>query len=66
MMFNIPGTNCIRFKKDISISEKNIEILKTIERLALVSLNQLRLEVPGQHHQSAGMSSGSSQDSTIR
>ena len=47
MMFSVPGTNCIKFRKDISISEKNIEILKIIERLALVKFRSAPSESSG-------------------
>ena len=50
-----------KIRKDISISEKNIEILKTIERLALVRFKSAPLGGAGTTSSGAGMSSGSSQ-----
>ena len=49
-----------KIRKDISISEKNIEILKTIERLALVRFKSGPMGSAGTSSSGAGMSSGSS------
>jgi len=49
-----------KVKKDISISEKNIEILKLIERLALVRFKSASLENPTTSPQSTTTSSVSS------
>jgi outer membrane protein TolC len=46
-----------KVQKDISISEKNIEILKLIERLALVRFKSASLESPGTSSQSSQTSS---------
>ena len=46
-----------KIHKDISISEKNIEILKIIERLALVRFKSASLENPGTSQQSSASSS---------
>ncbi len=53
-----------KIRKDISISEKNIEILKTIERLALVRFKSGPLGSAGTPSSGAGMSSGSSPAAT--
>ncbi|TAL77607.1 MAG: transporter [Bacteroidetes bacterium] len=54
-----------KVQKDISISEKNIEILKLIERLALVRFKSAFVESTGISSQSAAVSSvGSSNFST--
>ena len=50
-----------KVQKDISISEKNIEILKVIERLALVRFRSAQSGSPGTTYSSAGTSSGSAQ-----
>jgi len=49
-----------KIRKDISISEKNIEILKTIERLALVRFKSAPLGGIGTTSSGTGMSPGSS------
>ena len=49
-----------KVQKDISISEKNIEILKLIERLALVRFKSASLENSGTSSQSSATSSVSS------
>jgi len=49
-----------KIRKDISISEKNIEILKTIERLALVRFKSGPVGGAGATSTGAGMPSGSS------
>ena len=49
-----------KVQKDISISEKNIDILKLIERLALVRFKSASLESTGSSSQSAAASSVSS------
>ena len=49
-----------KIRKDISISEKNIEILKTIERLALVRFKAAPSGGAGTTSSGAGMSSGTS------
>ncbi len=49
-----------KIRKGISISEKNIEILKTIERLALVRFKSGPVGGDGTTSSGAGMSSGSS------
>jgi outer membrane protein TolC len=49
-----------KVQKDISISEKNIEILKLIERLALVRFKSASLENTGTSSQSTATSSTSS------
>ncbi len=46
-----------KIRKDISISEKNIEILKVIERLALVRFKSASLENQGTSSQSSATSS---------
>jgi outer membrane protein TolC len=48
-----------KIQKDISISEKNIEILKVIERLALVRFKSASLENSGTSSQSSATSSAS-------
>jgi len=48
-----------KIRKDISISEKNIEILKTIERLALVKFRSGPVGGAGAESSGAAMSSGS-------
>jgi len=48
-----------KIQKDISISEKNIEILKIIERLALVRFKSASLENSGTSSQSSATSSAS-------
>jgi outer membrane protein TolC len=53
-----------KIRKDISISEKNIEILKTIERLALVRFKSGPLGSAGTPSSGAAMSSGSSPAAT--
>jgi outer membrane protein TolC len=53
-----------KIQKDISISEKNIEILKIIERLALVRYKSAPSGSPGTTSSNAGMSSGSTQASS--
>ena len=53
-----------KVQKDISISEKNIEILKLIERLALVRFKSASLQNPGTSSQSSATSSVSSSAST--
>jgi outer membrane protein TolC len=50
-----------KVQKDISISEKNIEILKIIERLALVKFKSAPSGSAGTTSSSPGMSSGSAQ-----
>jgi outer membrane protein TolC len=50
-----------KVQKDISISEKNIEILKIIERLALVRFKSAPSGNAGSPSSSSGMSSGSAQ-----
>ena len=50
-----------KVQKDISISEKNIEILKLIERLALVRFKSASLENSGSSSQSSATSSVSRQ-----
>ena len=52
-----------KIQKDISISEENIEILKTIERLALVRFKSASTGSAGTTSSNKGMSSGSSQTS---
>jgi outer membrane protein TolC len=47
-----------KVEKDISISEKNLEILKLIERLALVRFKSASLENSGKSSQSSATSSG--------
>ena len=49
-----------KVQKDISISEKNIEILKLIERLALVRFKSASLETSSTQTGTMGSSSGSS------
>jgi outer membrane protein TolC len=49
-----------KIQKDISISEKNIEILKLIERLALIRFKSASLENSGTSSQSSATSSGNS------
>lgn len=51
-----------KIQKDISISEKNIEILKIIERLALVKFKSAPLEVSGTTSATPVISSGSDQN----
>ena len=51
-----------KVQKDISISEKNIEILKIIERLALVKFKAAPLEGSGTTSSNSIISSGSSQN----
>jgi outer membrane protein TolC len=46
-----------KIRKEISISEKNIEILKIIERLALVRFKSASVENSGTSSQSSGISS---------
>lgn len=53
-----------KIRKDISISEKNIEILKTIERLALVRFKAAPSGSAGITSSGAGMSSGTSPAAT--
>jgi outer membrane protein TolC len=53
-----------KIQKDISISEKNIEILKLIERLALVRFKSASLEGTGTSSQSAVSSAIRSSNST--
>jgi outer membrane protein TolC len=53
-----------KIRKDISISEKNIEILKTIERLALVRFKAAPSGGAGTTSSGAGMSSGTSPAAT--
>jgi outer membrane protein TolC len=53
-----------KIQKDISISEKNIEILKIIERLALVKFKSPPSGRVGTISSGAGMSSGSSQSNS--
>ena len=53
-----------KIQKDISISEKNIEILKIIERLALVRFKSASLENTGTSSQSTATSSVSSSNNT--
>jgi outer membrane protein TolC len=48
-----------KIQKDISISEKNVEILKVIERLALVRFKSASLENSGTSSQSSATSSAS-------
>jgi outer membrane protein TolC len=50
-----------KIRKNISISEKNIEILKTIERLALVRFKSAPSGSPGTTSSGTGMFSGSTQ-----
>jgi outer membrane protein TolC len=50
-----------KIRKEMSISEKNIEILKSIERLAIVRFKSASPESTGTSSQSAGMSSGATQ-----
>ena len=50
-----------KVQEDISISEKNIEILKVIERLALARFRSAQSGSPGTTYSSAGTSSGSAQ-----
>ena len=50
-----------KVQKDISISEKNIEILKVIERLALVRFKSAPSSNPGITSSNTGMSSASNQ-----
>ncbi|MBA4322066.1 MAG: transporter, partial [Odoribacter sp.] len=54
-----------RVQEDISISEKNIEILKIIERLALVKFKSASPGSSGTTSSSPGMSSGSAQSGSI-
>jgi outer membrane protein TolC len=51
-----------KVQKDISISEKNLEILKVIERLALVRFKAAPSGGTGATSSGAGMASGSSQN----
>ncbi|MFA5818057.1 MAG: TolC family protein [Bacteroidales bacterium] len=53
-----------KVQKDISISEKNIEILKIIERLALVKFKSAPSGSAGTTSSSPGMSSGSAQSNS--
>lgn len=53
-----------KIQKDISISEKNIEILKIIERLALIRFKSAPAGGSGKTSSSPGMSSGSNQTSS--
>jgi outer membrane protein TolC len=53
-----------KVQKDISISEKNIEILKLIEKLALVKFKSASLENSGTTSQGSGISSLPAQGST--
>ena len=53
-----------KVQKDISISEKNIEILKIIERLALVRFKAVPSGGPGTTSTGRGMSSNSSQSNS--
>ncbi|MCJ7448796.1 MAG: TolC family protein [Bacteroidales bacterium] len=53
-----------KIQKDISISEKNIEILKIIERLALVRFKSAPSGSAGTTSSTTSMSSGSSQTSS--
>jgi outer membrane protein TolC len=53
-----------KVQKDISISEKNIDILKLIERLALVRFKSASLESTGSSSQSAGSSISSNSSGT--
>ena len=53
-----------KVQKDISISEKNIDILKLIERLALVRFKSASLQNPGTSSQSSATSSVSSSAGT--
>jgi outer membrane protein TolC len=50
--------NLYKIRKDITISERNIEILKTIERLALVRYKSASPGKTGEIPSSAGMSPG--------
>ena len=50
-------------RKDIIITEKNIEILKIIERLALVQFKSAPTEISGTTSSNAGISPGSTQTS---
>ena len=51
-----------KIREDISISEKNIEILKIIERLALVKFKAAPSEIPGTVSSNQVISSGSVSD----
>jgi len=53
-----------KIQKDISISEKNIEILKIIERLALVKFKTAPSESAGTTSSNPGISSGSTQSNS--
>jgi len=53
-----------KIQKDISISEKNIEILKIIERLALVRFKSAPSGSTGTTSYNTGMSSGTNQTSS--
>jgi outer membrane protein TolC len=53
-----------KVQKDITISEKNIDILKLIERLALVRFKSASLESTGSSSQSAGSSVSSNSNGT--
>jgi outer membrane protein TolC len=55
-----------KVQKNINISEKNIEILKIIERLALVKFKAAPSEGPGSTSSGAFTSPGSSQNSNAR
>ena len=55
-----------KVQKDISISEKNIEILKLIERLALVRFKSASLENSGTSSQSSAVSSDNSLRVTVQ
>jgi len=53
-----------KLQKDISISDKNVEILKTIERLALIRFKSTSSTGSGTQSSSTGMPSNSSQSNS--
>jgi outer membrane protein TolC len=56
--------NIYKIEKDISISEKNLQILKIIERLALVKFKAASSEGTGSSPSSPNVSQGSAQNSS--
>jgi outer membrane protein TolC len=63
VFYNVQKTwfELYKVRKDISISEKNIEILNTIERLAIVRFKAATAGVSGSVSPGSGLSSGAAQ-----
>ncbi len=63
-MFNAHGYDLYKVQQKISISEKNIDILKTIERIALVKFRTASLGGSGSSSQGSTQSTGVSSDAS--